>query len=153
MPVDLYVGGAEHAVLHLLYARFWHKVLFDLGVVKHPEPFLKLVHQGMILGEDNEKMSKSRGNVVNPDDIVREHGADALRLYEMFMGPLEAGEAVADRADPGRACASSTGSTRSVTSRSVDAMDDATRAAAPPDHQEGHATTSRRCASTPPSPR
>ena len=90
MPVDLYVGGAEHAVLHLLYARFWHKVLFDLGHVRHPEPFMKLVHQGMILGEDNERMSKSRGNVVNPDDIVREYGADALRLYEMFMGPLEA---------------------------------------------------------------
>ncbi|HEX7601639.1 MAG TPA: leucine--tRNA ligase, partial [Polyangiaceae bacterium] len=90
MPVDLYVGGAEHAVLHLLYARFWHKVLFDLGRVKHPEPFMKLVHQGMILGEDNEKMSKSRGNVVNPDDIVKAHGADVLRLYEMFMGPLEA---------------------------------------------------------------
>ena len=90
MPVDLYVGGAEHAVLHLLYARFWHKVLFDLGHVRHPEPFMKLVHQGTILGEDNERMSKSRGNVVNPDDIVREHGADALRLYEMFMGPLEA---------------------------------------------------------------
>ena len=90
MPVDLYVGGGEHAVLHLLYARFWHKVLFDIGKVKHPEPFLKLVHQGMILGEDNEKMSKSRGNVVNPDEIVRAHGADVLRLYEMFMGPLEA---------------------------------------------------------------
>jgi leucyl-tRNA synthetase len=90
MPVDLYVGGAEHAVLHLLYARFWHKVLFDVGRVKHPEPFMKLVHQGMILGEDNEKMSKSRGNVVNPDDIVKAHGADVLRLYEMFMGPLEA---------------------------------------------------------------
>ncbi len=90
MPVDLYVGGAEHAVLHLLYARFWHKVLFDLGIVKHPEPFKKLVNQGMILGEDDEKMSKSRGNVVNPDDIVQEYGADALRLYEMFMGPLEA---------------------------------------------------------------
>jgi leucyl-tRNA synthetase len=90
MPVDLYVGGAEHAVLHLLYARFWHKVLFDIGKVKHPEPFMKLVHQGMILGEDNEKMSKSRGNVVNPDEIVRAHGADVLRLYEMFMGPLEA---------------------------------------------------------------
>ncbi len=90
MPVDLYVGGAEHAVLHLLYARFWHKVLFDLGRVKHPEPFMKLVHQGMILGEDNEKMSKSRGNVINPDHIVRDHGADVLRLYEMFMGPLEA---------------------------------------------------------------
>jgi leucyl-tRNA synthetase len=90
MPVDLYVGGAEHTVLHLLYARFWHKVLFDVGVVRHPEPFTKLVHQGMILGEDGEKMSKSRGNVVNPDDIVRTHGADAMRLYEMFMGPLEA---------------------------------------------------------------
>lgn len=89
MPVDLYVGGAEHAVLHLLYARFWHKVLFDLGVVKHKEPFTKLVHQGMILGENNEKMSKARGNVVNPDDVVRTHGADALRVYEMFMGPLE----------------------------------------------------------------
>ena len=90
MPVDLYVGGAEHAVLHLLYARFWHKVLFDAGRVKHPEPFMKLVHQGMILGEDSEKMSKSRGNVINPDDIVREFGADVLRLYEMFMGPLDA---------------------------------------------------------------
>src|SRR5207244_9327249 len=90
MPVDLYVGGSEHAVLHLLYARFWHKVLFDLGVVKHAEPFQKLVHQGMILGENNEKMSKARGNVVNPDDVVKSHGADALRLYEMFMGPLEA---------------------------------------------------------------
>lgn len=90
MPVDLYVGGAEHAVLHLLYARFWHQVLFDLGFTKHPEPFQKLVHQGMILGSDGEKMSKSRGNVVNPDDIVDAQGADALRLYEMFMGPLEA---------------------------------------------------------------
>jgi leucyl-tRNA synthetase len=90
MPVDLYVGGSEHAVLHLLYARFWHKVLFDLGIVKHAEPFKKLVHQGMILGENNEKMSKARGNVVNPDDVVKSHGADALRLYEMFMGPLEA---------------------------------------------------------------
>jgi len=90
MPVDLYVGGAEHAVLHLLYARFWHKVLFDIGRVKHPEPFMKLVHQGMILGEDNEKMSKSRGNVINPDIIVKAHGADVLRMYEMFMGPLEA---------------------------------------------------------------
>jgi leucyl-tRNA synthetase len=89
MPVDLYVGGSEHGVLHLFYARFWHKVLFDEGVVKHPEPFLKLVHQGMILGENGEKMAKSRGNVVNPDDVVREFGADALRLYEMFMGPLE----------------------------------------------------------------
>src|SRR5215510_12943269 len=89
MPVDLYVGGSEHIVLHLLYARFWHKVLYDIGVVKHPEPFLKLVHQGMILGETGEKMSKSRGNVVNPDDVVREYGADSLRVYEMFMGPLE----------------------------------------------------------------
>ncbi|MBL9026221.1 MAG: leucine--tRNA ligase [Myxococcales bacterium] len=90
MPVDLYVGGAEHAVLHLLYSRFWHKVLFDAGHVTHKEPFKKLVHQGMILGEDNEKMSKARGNVVNPDDIVKAHGADCLRMYEMFMGPLEA---------------------------------------------------------------
>jgi leucyl-tRNA synthetase len=89
MPVDLYVGGNEHAVLHLLYARFWHKVLFDMGYVSDPEPFLKLVHQGTILGEDNQKMSKSRGNVINPDDVVKSHGADALRLYEMFMGPLE----------------------------------------------------------------
>ena len=90
MPVDLYVGGAEHAVLHLLYARFWHKVLFDRGYVSTPEPFQKLVNQGMILGENGEKMSKSRGNVVNPDEVVKEYGADALRLYEMFMGPLEA---------------------------------------------------------------
>ena len=90
LPVDLYVGGQEHAVLHLLYARFWHKVLYDIGVVDHQEPFLKLVHQGMILGSDGEKMSKSKGNVINPDDVVKEHGADALRLYEMFMGPLEA---------------------------------------------------------------
>ena len=90
LPVDLYVGGAEHAVLHLLYARFWHKVLFDLELVKDAEPFQKLVHQGMILGSDGEKMSKSRGNVVNPDDIVEQYGADAMRLYEMFMGPLEA---------------------------------------------------------------
>jgi leucyl-tRNA synthetase len=89
MPVDVYVGGAEHAVLHLLYARFWHKVLFDVGAVSTPEPFMRLVNQGMILGEDGEKMSKSRGNVINPDDVIREHGADALRLYEMFMGPLE----------------------------------------------------------------
>ncbi|GAB5519495.1 MAG: leucine--tRNA ligase [Rhodothermales bacterium] len=88
MPVDLYVGGAEHAVLHLLYARFWHKVLFDAGVIATPEPFQKLVHQGMILGEDSQKMSKSRGNVVNPDDVIAEFGADAFRLYEMFMGPL-----------------------------------------------------------------
>ena len=89
MPVDLYVGGSEHAVLHLLYARFWHKVLFDLGVVAHAEPFMKLVHQGIILGEDSQKMSKSRGNVINPDAIVAKYGADSLRLYEMFMGPLE----------------------------------------------------------------
>jgi leucyl-tRNA synthetase len=90
MPVDLYVGGAEHAVLHLLYARFWHKALYDLKLVSTPEPFQKLVNQGLILGEDGEKMSKSRGNVVNPDDIVDQYGADAFRLYEMFMGPLEA---------------------------------------------------------------
>jgi leucyl-tRNA synthetase len=87
--VDLYVGGTEHAVLHLLYARFWHKVLFDLGHVSTPEPFFKLVNQGLILGEDGQKMSKSRGNVVNPDDVLVEFGADAFRLYEMFMGPLE----------------------------------------------------------------
>ena len=87
--VDLYVGGTEHAVLHLLYARFWHKVLFDLGHVSTPEPFFKLVNQGLILGEDGQKMSKSRGNVINPDDILVEYGADAFRLYEMFMGPLE----------------------------------------------------------------
>ena len=87
--VDLYVGGTEHAVLHLLYARFWHKVLYDLGCVSTPEPFFKLVNQGLILGEDGQKMSKSRGNVVNPDDILTEFGADAFRLYEMFMGPLE----------------------------------------------------------------
>ncbi|MBM6754446.1 leucine--tRNA ligase [Lactobacillus alvi] len=88
-PVDLYVGGAEHAVLHLLYARFWHKFLYDLGLVPTPEPFMKLVNQGMILGSNHEKMSKSKGNVVNPDDIVEQYGADTLRLYEMFMGPLE----------------------------------------------------------------
>jgi leucyl-tRNA synthetase len=87
--VDLYVGGTEHAVLHLLYARFWHKVLFDLGYVSTPEPFQRLVNQGLILGEDGQKMSKSRGNVVNPDDVVAGYGADSLRLYEMFMGPLE----------------------------------------------------------------
>lgn len=90
LPVDLYVGGAEHAVLHLLYSRFWHKVLYDAGVVKCKEPWQRLFHQGMILGDNNEKMSKSRGNVVNPDDIVASHGADSLGLYEMFMGPLEA---------------------------------------------------------------
>ena len=88
-PVDLYVGGAEHAVLHLLYSRFWHKVLYDLGLVNTTEPFLRLVNQGMILGEDNQKMSKSRGNVINPDDIIRDYGADSMRVYEMFMGPLE----------------------------------------------------------------
>ena len=87
--VDLYVGGTEHAVLHLLYARFWHKLLFDLGHVRTPEPFQKLVNQGLIMGEDGQKMSKSRGNVVNPDDVVSAYGADSLRLYEMFMGPLE----------------------------------------------------------------
>ena len=90
LPVDLYVGGAEHAVLHLLYSRFWHKVLFDRGHLPCPEPFQKLVNQGMILGENGEKMSKSRGNVINPDDVIREYGADAMRMYEMFMGPLEA---------------------------------------------------------------
>src|SRR5258708_18331032 len=89
MPVDLCVGGAEPAVLPLLYARFWHKVLFDIGCVSTPEPFMKLVHQGTILGEDGAKMSKSIGNVVNPDDMIDEYGADAMRLYEMFMGPLE----------------------------------------------------------------
>jgi leucyl-tRNA synthetase len=87
--VDLYIGGAEHAVLHLLYARFWHKVLFDIGVVSTPEPFRKLVNQGIILGEDNQKMSKSRGNIVNPDSVVEEYGADTMRLFEMFLGPLE----------------------------------------------------------------
>ncbi|MGL5020583.1 MAG: leucine--tRNA ligase, partial [Mycoplasmatales bacterium] len=90
LPVDIYIGGAEHAVLHLLYARFWHKFLYDIGVVSTKEPFQKLYNQGMILGEGNEKMSKSKGNVVNPDDIVESHGADTLRLYEMFMGPLDA---------------------------------------------------------------
>jgi leucyl-tRNA synthetase len=90
MPVDLYVGGSEHAVLHLLYSRFWHKVLYDVGLVSTPEPFKKLVHQGIVLGEDNQKMSKSRGNVVNPDEMMDKFGADAVRLYEMFMGPLEA---------------------------------------------------------------
>jgi len=89
LPVDLYIGGAEHSVLHLLYARFWHKVLFDIGVVPTKEPFQKLFHQGMILAEDNQKMSKSKGNVINPDDLVERFGADAFRMYEMFMGPLE----------------------------------------------------------------
>ena len=90
LPVDLYIGGSEHAVLHLLYARFWHKVLYDCGIVSTVEPFQKLFNQGMILGDDGEKMSKSRGNVINPDDVVANYGADTLRLYEMFMGPLEA---------------------------------------------------------------
>ena len=90
MPVNLYLGGAEHAVLHLLYARFWHKVLFDLGYVSTREPFVRLFHQGMILGEDSNKMSKSRGNVVNPDDVIAGYGADSLRLFEMFLGPLSA---------------------------------------------------------------
>ena len=90
MNIDLYVGGAEHAVLHLLYSRFWHKVLFDLGYVTHAEPFQSLMNQGMILGEDGEKMSKSRGNVINPDDVIKAYGADTLRVYEMFMGPFEA---------------------------------------------------------------
>jgi len=90
LPVDLYIGGTEHAVLHLLYSRFWHKVLYDCGVVSSKEPYQKLFNQGMILGEDGEKMSKSKGNVINPDDVVNQYGADTLRLYEMFMGPLEA---------------------------------------------------------------
>jgi leucyl-tRNA synthetase len=90
LPVDLYIGGAEHAVLHLLYSRFWHKLLYDLGYVSTPEPYQKLINQGMILGEDSQKMSKSRGNVINPDNVVKDYGADSMRLYEMFMGPLEA---------------------------------------------------------------
>ena len=89
MPVDLYVGGAEHAVLHLLYARFWHKVLYDCELVNSSEPFLRLINQGMILGEGGVKMSKSLGNVINPDDVIAEFGADSMRMYEMFMGPLE----------------------------------------------------------------
>jgi leucyl-tRNA synthetase len=89
MPVDLYVGGPEHTVSHLLYSRFWHKVLFDAGLVSHPEPFQKLAHQGMILGTDGEKMSKSRGNVINPDDVREEYGADALRCFILFLGPLD----------------------------------------------------------------
>ena len=119
MPVDLYVGGAEHAVLHLLYARFWHKVLFDLGLVSTAEPFHKLRNQGMILGENGEKMSKSRGNVVNPDDVIRDHGADALRLYLMFLGPLEAtspGTRTASRASTASSTASGAcSSTRTAT--------------------------------------
>jgi leucyl-tRNA synthetase len=90
MPVDLYIGGSEHAVGHLLYSRFWTNYLYDKGLCPVKEPFKKLVHQGMILGENNEKMSKSRGNVVNPDDVIEKYGADTLRLYEMFMGPLDA---------------------------------------------------------------
>lgn len=90
MPVDLYIGGQEHAVLHLLYARFWYHFLYDIGVVSNPEPFQKIVNQGMILGPDGEKMSKSKGNIINPDDVINTHGADALRLYEAFMGPLTA---------------------------------------------------------------
>ena len=89
MPVDLYIGGQEHAVLHLLYARFWHHVFHDLGLVSTREPFQKLFNQGMILGEDGQKMSKSRGNVINPDEIIEEFGADAFRIYEMFLGPLD----------------------------------------------------------------
>ncbi|MHB9295108.1 leucyl-tRNA synthetase [Pillotina sp. SPG140] len=88
-PVDLYIGGSEHAVLHLLYSRFWHKVLYDCGIVNSPEPFTRVINQGMILGEDGQKMSKSRGNVINPDDIIKQYGADSMRVYEMFMGPLE----------------------------------------------------------------
>jgi len=90
MPVNLYIGGAEHAVLHLIYARFWYKLLYDLGYVYYDEPFNTLFNQGMILGEDGVKMSKSRGNVINPDDVIRDFGADSMRLFEMFMGPLEA---------------------------------------------------------------
>ena len=89
MPVDLYIGGAEHAVLHLLYSRFWHHVLFDLGLVSTKEPFKKLFNQGMILGQDGSKMSKSRGNVINPDETVDTYGSDSMRIYEMFMGPLD----------------------------------------------------------------
>jgi leucyl-tRNA synthetase len=89
LPVDLYIGGAEHAVLHLLYARFWHKFLYDIGVVKTTEPFLKLRNQGMVLAEDGHKMSKSLGNVINPDDVLDQYGADVVRLYEMFMGPFD----------------------------------------------------------------
>lgn len=90
LPVDLYVGGPEHAVGHLLYSRMWNRYLYDKGYLSHPEPFQKLYHQGMILGGNGEKMSKSKGNVINPDDIVNQYGADTLRVYEMFMGPLEA---------------------------------------------------------------
>jgi len=96
MPVDLYIGGSEHAVGHLLYSRMWNNYLYDKGYVPVKEPFQRLFHQGMILGENNEKMSKSRGNVVNPDDITEQYGADTLRLYEMFMGPLESSKPWAD---------------------------------------------------------
>ncbi|CAG8823599.1 9953_t:CDS:2 [Gigaspora margarita] len=89
LPVDIYIGGQEHANLHLLYARFWHKILYKIGIVNYPEPFQKFFCQGMILGTDGEKMSKSRGNVVNPDELVEKYGADALRLYEIFLGPPE----------------------------------------------------------------
>jgi len=89
LPVDLYVGGAEHAVLHLLYARFWTKVLYDAGWIKFKEPFLKLRNQGLILAPDGQKMSKSRGNIINPDPLIEKYGVDAFRLYEMFMGPFE----------------------------------------------------------------
>ena len=89
MPVDLYVGGPEHTVGHLLYSRFWQKVLFDVGLVSHDEPFKKLAHQGMVLGSDGEKMSKSRGNTVNPDDVKEKYGADAVRLYICFIGPFD----------------------------------------------------------------
>ena len=90
LPVDVYVGGQEHAVLHLLYSRFWHKFLYDLKIVPTKEPFFKLINQGMILGPNGEKMSKSKGNVINPNEIVNDYGADALRIYEMFMGPITA---------------------------------------------------------------
>src|SRR5699024_8409535 len=90
LPTDMYIGGAEHAVLHLLYARFWHKFLYDIGAVSTKETLYKLINEGIIIGSNNEKMSKSKGNVINPDEIVTSHGADTLRLYEMFMGPLDA---------------------------------------------------------------
>ena len=158
MPVDLYVGGAEHAVLHLLYARFWHKVLFDIGVVSTPEPFQKLVHQGMILGEDGQKMSKSLRQRRQPRrHHRRSYGADALRLYEMFMGPLEAIEAV-EHARASRASrASSTASWRlfvdedgaleRVTADDAPSRGRAARAA--PDDRARSPRTSRRSSSTP----
>ena len=158
---DLYVGGAEHAVLHLLYARFWHMFLHDLGVVPQPEPFRKLFHQGIILGEDGEKMSKSRGNVVNPDAVIREYGTDALRLYLMFLGPLEAMKPWNPRGIEGvfrflnkvwRECLGEDG--RPHPKISADRHRFA-RTGAPParDHPEGRGATSRVCASTPRSPR